>query len=69
MSTGNTEAHIEAMGLVVHVALICGHGLGIAHNLKKRNWWDVVAHTLAGGYDVWASSKHYNALTHLNKRG
>ena len=44
-----------------HIATL-GHAIGLVHNLKRRNWFDVAAHSFAMGYDLWATKKHMKQL-------
>jgi len=57
------DQHIEELAIFVHGSLAALHMLGMVHNLRKRNWIDVVAHGLALAYDSWAVSKHLGHLT------
>lgn len=56
------NSHVETLGVFVHGVLAALHGLGVVHNLRRRNWFDVAAHTAALVYDGWAVSKHMHAL-------
>lgn len=44
----------------VHGVLAGLHVLGIAYNLRKRNWFDVFMHTSAAIYDVHSMHSHVN---------
>ena len=56
------ERHIAALGIFIHGVLTLGHAIGLVHNLKRRNWFDVAAHSFAMGYDLWATKKHMKQL-------
>lgn len=58
----DAERQLQALGCWVHGVLAGLHLLGVAYNLKRRNWVDVTAHSLAAGYDVWATTKHVRKL-------
>ena len=53
-----SERQMAELGVFVHGVLAGLHLIGIAYNLRKRNWVDVVAHTGAVAYDIWAVNKH-----------
>jgi hypothetical protein len=57
------DRQVEALGVFVHGVLTGLHLLGIVYNLRKRNWFDVAAHSSAAAYDTWAVSKHLRALS------
>ncbi len=52
------EYDIHLLSAFVHGALTGLHALGVLYNVKRRNWLDVVAHSLALGYDAHAMRKH-----------
>lgn len=56
----HTAADIQLAELAAftHCLLAGLHILGIAYNLKRRNWLDVAAHSLAAAYDVQALHHH-----------
>ena len=58
MTNVKSERQIAELGVFVHGVLAGLHLLGVVYNLRKRNWVDVTAHTLAAGYDIWAVNKH-----------
>jgi hypothetical protein len=33
--------------------------LGAVYNCRRRNWWDVMAHLAAAGYDARSVRHHY----------
>lgn len=57
-----SDRQLQELSIFVHGVLTGLHILGIAYNLKKRNWGDVAAHTAAAGYDLWAVNKHIGSL-------
>jgi hypothetical protein len=59
------ERDIESLAAFVHGVLAGLHALGIVYNVKRRNWFDVAAHSAAMSYDVWATAKHVVALGKL----
>ena len=50
------ELHILASA--VHGALVALHSLGLLYNLRKRKWWDVLAHASAISYSARALANH-----------
>jgi len=60
------ESHIETLAIFVHGALAALHVLSAAHNVKKKNWLDVAAHSAAIIYDTWAVVKHMQTLEALD---
>ena len=56
------DRQMSELGVFVHGVLAGLHILGIAYNLRRRNWFDVVMHTTSAGYDVWALNKHIHDL-------
>ena len=50
------EVHILASA--VHGSLASLHLLGVIYNLRKKNWWDVLAHSLALAYSANAVKNH-----------
>ena len=62
------EQDIQYLATFVHGALAALHALGIVYNIKRRNWFDVAAHSAAMSYDVWATAKHIDAWERLAAR-
>jgi hypothetical protein len=60
-SAVKTEQDIQCLAAFVHGALAALHALGAGYNIKRRNWFDVAAHSAAMVYDVWATAKHLEA--------
>lgn len=60
--TNREHRQLEELSVFVHGILTGLHLLGVAYNLRKRNWVDVTAHTLAAGYDLYAVNTHLNHL-------
>ena len=58
----HSDRQMQEIALMVHTLLTAGHALGIVYNVKRRNWFDVAAHTAAAVYDVGAIRKHMRAL-------
>lgn len=58
----DSERQLQELGVFVHGLLAGLHLLGMAYNLKRRNWVDVACHGGAAVYDIWAVSKHARAL-------
>jgi hypothetical protein len=52
----NKEIHV--LGAYVHGALTALHTLGLVYNLRRRNWWDVVAHAVGVVYDARSVAHH-----------
>ena len=52
------DRQLAELAAFVHGVLAAFHLLGIMYNVKKRNWWDVTAHTLAATYDIHAMHGH-----------
>ena len=59
------EQDIQCLATFVHGALAALHALGAAYNVKRRNWFDVAAHSTALGYDIWATARHMDAWGRL----
>jgi len=59
------EQDVQYLATFVHGVLAALHALGIAYNVKRRNWFDVAAHSAAMTYDIWATAKHLDALGRL----
>lgn len=57
-TTGSSELQMEELSMFVHGILTAFHVLGIAYNVKRGKWGDVVAHSLAAAYDLWATDRH-----------
>lgn len=49
---------LHSLGLFIHGALAALHTVGIVYNLRRRNWWDVAAHTACVVYDAQAAVHH-----------
>ena len=64
-SAVRAEQEIQCLATFVHGALVALHALGVAYNIKRRNWFDVSAHSAAMAYDVWATAKHLDAWDRL----
>lgn len=54
----DSEATMETLGAFVHGALFSLHALGVAYNIKKRNWVDAGIHAAVAVYDASATYKH-----------
>lgn len=54
------DAEVELLAAFVHGALASLHGLALVYNYRKgrENWFDVLAHSLALGYDLRATVVH-----------
>lgn len=46
------------LSVFVHGALAALHLLGVAYNLRRRNWFDVAMHSTAAVYDTHAAFRH-----------
>jgi hypothetical protein len=57
-----SERELQTLACFVHGVLVAFHSLGLLYNLKRRNYGDAAIHTLAGGYDLWATHKHWKAV-------
>lgn len=49
---------IAILATFVHGALAALHLLGVVYNVKRKNKWDVAAHTAAMFYDGYSTYKH-----------
>jgi len=58
----DSELQLQHLACFVHGLLVFGHALGLVYNLKRKNWQDVIAHSLACGYDLHALNKHLKAV-------
>lgn len=54
------DRRMAELSAFVHGVLAGLHVLGIAYNLRKRNWFDVFMHTSAAIYDVHSMHSHVN---------
>lgn len=52
------DRQMQELGVFIHGILAGLHFIGVAYNLRRRNWFDVAAHFSAGAYDVYAVTKH-----------
>lgn len=52
----NREVH--GLAIFVHGVLSAFHFLGAAYNLRRRNWFDVAAHTAGLVYSAHAALHH-----------
>ena len=52
----NKEVH-ELAGFV-HGTLSSLHLLGLVYNARRKNWWDVLAHSLAMVYSIRSAVHH-----------
>ena len=59
-TNGNYE--LQELGVFVHGALASLHALGIAYNLRKKNYGQSLIHLVVMGYDIWAARNHYNEI-------
>ena len=57
---------LEVLSTFVHGSLFFGHSLGVVSNIRKKNYLDVVAHSLAGAYDLFATISHYKKMKNEN---
>jgi hypothetical protein len=67
MSNRQAERQLAELSAFVHGLLAGLHILGIAYNLKRRNKWDVFAHTAAAIYDIRAVTTHVHDIRELSK--
>lgn len=56
------ERQLSELGVFVHGVLAGLHLLGVVYNMRRRNWWDVTAHTAAAIYDTHAAMAHTRDL-------
>jgi len=61
----NPERQLAELGIFVHGILTALHILGLAYNLKRRNWFDCTMHSAAAAYDVYAVGKHMRQVQAL----
>lgn len=52
------ELQMAELAVAIHGILAAFHTLGIVYNARRGNRFDVLAHTAACAYDVWAVAKH-----------
>ena len=62
------ERQIAELSAVVHGALVALHVLGVAYNVRRKNWYDVGAHALAAGYDCYAVHRHVQDVCEIAHR-
>lgn len=60
--THDASRQMEELSAAVHGGLVVLHLLGVAYNWKRRNWFDIIAHSSAVVYDTWAMHKHMSRL-------
>lgn len=65
MTSNGSERQLQELGVFVHGMLASLHALGLAYNLRRRNWFDVGMHGSALIYDTWAAAKHRRHLDGL----
>ncbi len=69
MSSGGcrvkASTQMEELSIFVHGVLFSLHIIGVLYNLRRRNTFDVVAHTLAAAYDLDAALHHVHSLKEL----
>lgn len=58
---------VHVLAAFVHGALAALHTLGVVYNARRRNWWDVAAHSLGVAYDVKSARHHYLEATNGNQ--
>lgn len=58
MSLPEGDRRLQELSIFVHGILAGLHALGIAYNISKRHPWQVMAHTSAVAFDLWAVSEH-----------
>jgi hypothetical protein len=63
--TRHAERQIAEICVFVHGVLAAFHLLGIVYNLKQRNRFDVLMHSVAAAYDLWATDKHLREVRWL----
>lgn len=64
----DSEVMMESLGSFVHGTLFSLHALGVAYNLKKRNWVDAGIHASVAAYDAMATYRHAKRVTDSNKK-
>lgn len=52
------QHELQVLAVFVHGVLFAFHGLGIIYNKRKGNKKDVLCHSLALAYELWALRKH-----------
>ena len=64
MSNPNSELH--GIACYTHGILTGIHSIGVVYNVRRKNWWDVLAHTLALAYSL-RSTAHHMKLTKVRR--
>lgn len=59
------DIHLQELAIYTHGILTALHTLGVVYNLRKRNTFDVIAHSLGIAYDGHAVLKHIRDLRKL----
>lgn len=57
----SNRSEVHQLGIFVHGALSALHALGCVYNLKRRNRFDVAAHTFGLLYSLHATVHHAQA--------
>lgn len=65
MPAHSTDWQMAELAIFIHGILFSFHVLGIAYNLRRRNWWDVAAHSCAATYDAHAVHHHLHQLQEI----
>ena len=65
MVKSQDDRRMTELAIFVHGTLAGLHLLGVVYNLKKRNYWDAIAHAAAMGYDTWSVSRHVHDIERL----
>lgn len=62
MAKSKADTHVQEMSIFIHGILFGLHCLGIAHNIRRHNAFDVLAHSFAAAYDLHAVQHHMMEL-------
>lgn len=54
----SADRELHTLAAFVHGSLVALHVLGCLYNVKRRNRWDVLAHTAAAIYSVRSVRVH-----------
>jgi len=63
-----SNPELEKLAVFVHGVLAGLHLLGVVYNIKRRNYFDITAHSAAFVYDVYAAGNHMKG-THASDTG
>jgi hypothetical protein len=56
------NAELERLCVFTHGALCVLHLLGVVYNIRRKNYFDVTAHSVAFVYDLYAATNHMKGI-------